>query len=127
MSRSRWWYGIALFPLVVVLNGLSGFGSRRFVTASSSTAEPDVGVAIAAFVVSVAAFWGGLFVALVVLGCLLADVRALGRDGTWSPSLAWGLAGVAHLVGAVFSPALFLSVPALSYYLLRRHDRVGAP
>jgi hypothetical protein len=127
MSRSPWWYGIALFPLVLLSNVLSGFGSRRFVAASSGTAEPNVGVAIVAFVVSVAAFWGGLLVASLVLVCLLGDIRALGGDGTWSPSPAWGLAGVVHLVGAVFSPALFLSVPALSYYLFRRRDRVGRP
>jgi hypothetical protein len=82
---------------------------------------------IASFVLSVVTFWGGILVALIVLGCLLTDIRVLGREGTWSPNPAWGLAGLVHLAGAVFSMLLVLSVPALSYYLYRRHDHVGSP
>ena len=125
MSRSPWWYGIALFPLVLLLEFLARFGSRTFIAASSAPGEQNLAVGIASFVLSVAAFWGGIIVALIVLGCLLADIRALGGEGTWSPNPAWGLAGLVHLVGAVFSVLLVLSVPALSYYLYRRHDRVG--
>ena len=127
MSNSPWWYGIALFPLVLLLQLLSRFGSRTFIAASSAPGEPNIAIGIASFVLSVAAFWGGILVALIVLGCLLADIRALGGEGTWSPSPAWGLAGFVHLAGAAFSVLLVLSVPALSYYLYRRHDRVGAP
>lgn len=124
MSGSPWWYGVALFPLVLLLDLLARFGSRTFMTASSGSPEPNIGVAIASFGISVAAFWGGILVGLVVLVCLLADIRALGRNTTLSPSPAWGLAGVVHIVGAIFPVALVLSVPALSYYLYRRHDRV---
>ena len=127
MSRFPWWYGIVLFPLVVLLELLSRYGSRTFIAASSSGGEPNIAVAVVSFVLSVAAFWGGIIVAVVVLVCLLADVRALGDDGAWSPSPAWALAGLAHLGGAVFSVLLVLSVPALSCYLYRRHDRVGTP
>jgi hypothetical protein len=124
MSRSSWWYGIALFPLVLLLEFLSRFGSRTFIAVSSTPGEPNLAVGIASFVLSVAAFWGGILVALIVLGCLLADIRALGGEGTWSPNPAWGLAGLVHLAGAVFSVLLVLSVPALSLYLYRRHGRV---
>ena len=124
MSRSPWWYGIALFPLVLLLEFLARFGSRTFIAASSAPGEPNIAVGIASFVLSVAAFWGGIHVALIVLGCLLADIRALGGEGTWPPTPAWGLAGLVHLAGAVFSALLVVSVPALSYYLYRRHDRV---
>jgi hypothetical protein len=124
MSRSSWWYGVALFPLVLLFEFLSRFGSRTFIAASSAPGEPNIAVGIASFVLSVAAFWGGILVALIVLICLLVDIRALGGEGTWSPSPAWGLAGLVHLAGAVFSVLLVLSVPALSYYLYRRHDRV---
>jgi hypothetical protein len=127
MSRSSWWYGIALFPFVLLSNVLSGFSSRTFIAASSGTGDPNVGVAIASFALSVVAFWGGIFLGLLVLGCVLADVRALRADGTWSPSPAWGLAGVANLVGVVFPVALVVSIPALSYYLYRRHERLGVP
>ncbi|QIQ77659.1 hypothetical protein GL213_00020 [Halogeometricum borinquense] len=67
----------------------------------------------------------GLFVALFVLVCLVLDVRALRRDSTWSPSWAWGLTGVVHLVGTMFTTLLVVSVPALSVYLYRRRGQVG--
>jgi uncharacterized membrane protein YhaH (DUF805 family) len=127
MSISPWWYGIALFPLVLLFEFLTRFGSRTFIAASSAPGEPNIAVGIASFVLSVAAFWGGVLVALIVLGCLLADIRALGGEETWSPSPAWGLAGLVHLVGVVFLVSLVLSIPALSYYLYRRHDRIGTP
>jgi hypothetical protein len=127
MSRSPWWYGIALFPLVLLLELLSRFGSRTFIAASSALGEPNLAVGIASFVLSVAAFWSGILEALIVLVCLLVDIRALNRAGTWSPSPAWGFAGLLHLIGSVFSVLLVLSVPALSYYLYRRHEHVGTP
>ena len=127
MSKSPWWYGIALFPLVLLFEFLSRFAFRTFIAASSTPGEPNLGAGIASFVLTVAAFWGSILVALIVLGCLIADIRALGGEEAWSPSPAWGLAGVVHLAGAVFSVLLVLSVPALSYYLYHRHDRVGAP
>ncbi|WP_238717527.1 hypothetical protein [Natronorubrum halophilum] len=65
--------------------------------------------------------------AAVVLVCLLADLRTLGEGESWSPSALWGLAGVVHLGGAVFTSLLVVSVPALSVYLYRRHVRVGRP
>ncbi|MFC7173875.1 hypothetical protein ACFQL0_12040 [Haloplanus litoreus] len=65
--------------------------------------------------------------ALVVLGCLFADIRSLGDGGEWSPSLAWSLAGLVHLGAAVFSPLLVVSIPTLTYYLYRRHTRLGSP
>jgi hypothetical protein len=124
MSRSPWWFGVVLFPVVPLLSLLSGIGSRAFIAVSTSAGEPNVGVGIASFVLTVVSFWGGILVALVVLGCLLADIRVLKRDQAWSPHVAWALAGVVHLAGAVFSALLILSVPALSYYLYRRHERV---
>lgn len=127
MSRSLWWYGIVIFPLVLLLEFLSRFGSRTFITVSTAPGEPNIAVGIASFVLSVAAFWGGILVALLVLVCLLGDIRTLSREGTWSPSVAWGVAGLVHLAGAIFSVLLLLSVPALSYYLYRRHNRLGAP
>jgi len=125
MSRSPWWYGVALFPLVLLLEFLSRFGSRTFIAASSAPGEPNIAVGVASFLLAVAAFWGGLLAALLVLVCLLGDIRALRREGTWSPSVAWGLAGLVHVAGAVFAVWLVLSVPLLSFYLYRRHDRVG--
>jgi len=122
---SPWWYGILLFPVVVVTTLLSRVGSRTFIALTPSGGDPNVAAAVASFILTVAAFWGGIVVALVVLGCLLADIRTLGSDGEWSPSVAWSLAGLAHLGAAVFSPLLAVSVPTLTYYLYRRHDRLG--
>jgi hypothetical protein len=73
----------------------------------------------------VASFWGGISVALVVFVCLLADIRALGDDEHWSPSIVWSLGGLVHLGAAVFSPLLLASVPLLTCYLYRRRDRLG--
>lgn len=101
---------------------------RTFLAVSApGGGDPSVGVGIVAFVLGAVAFWSGILVSVVVLGCLVADVRTLRGDGAWAPSLGWSLAGVAHLVGAVFSPVLVVSIPALSYYLYRRHERLGRP
>jgi hypothetical protein len=119
MSRSLRWYGIVLFPLVVVTSLLSAFGTRTFLRTLTSE-EPIVGFATVSVVLSVVAFWAGLLVGVIVLVSLVADIRALRRNGSWRPSRLWGLAGVTHLVGSVFSLAFVVSVPALSYYLYRR-------
>jgi len=123
---SSWWYGVALFPTVAVTALLERFGSRTFIAVSSSGGDPNVAAGIASFVLTVASFWGGILVALVVLGCLFADIRSLAGDREWSPSVAWSLAGVAHLGGAVFTPLLIVSVPTLTYYLYRRRTRLGS-
>lgn len=122
---SSWWYGVALFPLVAVTTLLSDFGSRTFILVSSSGGDPNVATGIASFVLAVVSFWGGILVALVVFACLLADIRALGDDEHWSPSIAWSLGGLVHLGAAVFSPLLLASVPLLTCYLYRRRDRLG--
>ena len=121
MSRSPWWYGIALFPLVVITSLLSAFGSRTFLRTLTSE-EPIVGFAIVSAVLSFVAFWVGILVGVIVLVSLIADIRALRRNGSWRPSRLWGLAGVVHLVGVVFSAAFVVSVPALSYYLSARRE-----
>lgn len=118
-------YGLVLFPVVVVTTLVTRFSSRTFVAVSSSGGDPNVAAGVVSFVLSVVSFWSGIVVALVVLGCLLVDIRTLGDDGEWSPSVAWSLAGVVHLGGAVFSPLLLVSVPALSYYVYRRRVRLG--
>jgi hypothetical protein len=139
-GSSNWWYGVLAFPLVVVTALLTRFATRRFLTVSAADGDPNVAVALASFALSVLAQWVGVFVALVVLVCLVLDVRALrgdadggtgeddggdigdDDDGGWSPTWAWCLAGVAHLVGALFAPVLVVSVPSLSYYVYRRYE-----
>jgi len=121
---SSWWYSVALFPVVAVTTLLSDFGSRTFILVSSSGGDPNVAAGIASFVLAVASFWAGLFVALVVFGCLIADIRALGDDAHWSPRIAWSLGGLAHVGAVVFSPLLVVSVPLLTCYLYRRRDRL---
>ncbi|SFR33310.1 hypothetical protein [Halogeometricum limi] len=126
-TPSRWWYGVALFPVVVLTTVVSRFGLRRFtaVAMANSTSNDDALVGLVAFVVSILADYLGVLVALLVVTFVALDVRALRDGNAWRPSRAWILAGVAHLVGAVFSPALLLSVPSLTYYLYRRRERVG--
>ncbi|RYJ14965.1 hypothetical protein ELS19_14065 [Halogeometricum borinquense] len=125
-SPSRWWYGVVPFPLVVLTALLSRFAVHRFIKLSTSgSGESDSVAAIASFLLSSFADLVGLSVALFVLVCLVLDVRALRRDSAWSPSWAWGLAGVVHLVGTMFTTLLVVSVPALSVYLYRRRGQVG--
>ena len=124
MSRSSWWFGVGLFPVVPVLSLLSGAASRTFIAASASEADLNVGVGVASFILGVISFWGGILVGVIVLVCLLGDVRALRRAPEWSPSIAWPLVGVVHLAGVVFPVAFVLSIPLLSYYLYGRRERV---
>ncbi|MDS0297396.1 hypothetical protein NDI76_01405 [Halogeometricum sp. S1BR25-6] len=49
------------------------------------------------------------------------------ESAAWTPSFAWTLAGLAHLVGAVFAPVLVVSVPSLSYYVYRRYGDERPP
>ncbi|WP_276277191.1 hypothetical protein [Haloarcula regularis] len=103
---------------------LAHFGTRTFIAVSSSGGDPNVAAGVASFMLAVAAFWGGIFVALVVLGCLLGDIWARRGAEEWSPSAAWSLAGFAHLGGAVFSLQVVVSVLSLTDYLNRRYDRL---
>ena len=125
MSRSSWWFGVILFPVVPALSLLSGAASRTFVAASGSEADLNVGVGVASFILGALSFWGALLVGVIVLVCLLGDVRALGRAPEWSPSIAWPLVGIVHLAGVVLPAAFALSVPLLSYYLYGRHERTS--
>jgi hypothetical protein len=124
-SPPYWWYGVALFPFVVLTSVITPFAMQRFVSASTTAGEPNVAAALASFALTILASWLGILVAVIVLVCLVADVWALRKCDAWSPSWVWGLAGVAHLAGALFSPILLGSVPALSYYLYRRRNRVS--
>ncbi|WP_436346407.1 hypothetical protein [Natronorubrum sp. FCH18a] len=116
MSSSSWWYGILLFPLVILTSLTSYFASRAFF-ATAQSPDSTIGMDVVWFILQMLSFWTGILVAVVVFICLLADLRTLSGDRTWSPSNVWGLAGVVHLGGAIFTELLFISVPALSYYL----------
>ena len=58
MSRFPWWFGVVLFPVVPLLSLLSGIGSRTFIAVSTSAGDPNVGVGIASFLLTVVSFWG---------------------------------------------------------------------
>jgi len=122
MSRSSWWFGVVLFPVVPALSLLSRAASRTFITASGSEADLNVGVGVASFILGAISFWG-ILVGMIVLVCLLGDIRALRRAPEWSPSITWPLAGILHLGCVVFPAAFALSVPLLSYYLHGRRER----
>jgi hypothetical protein len=124
MSRSSWWFGVILFPVVPVLSLFSGAASRRFIAASASDADLNIGVGVASFVLGVISFWAGILGGVIVLVCLLGDVRALRRGPEWSPSTTWPLVGIVHLAGVVLPAAFVLSIPLLSYYLHRRRERI---
>ena len=120
MSSSSWLYGILLFPVVILASLTSRFAEQAFFTTVQSP-DSSIGMDVAWFTLQMVSFWAGILVAVVVLVCLLADLRSRSGEETQSPSIFWGLGGVVHLGGAVFTELLFISVPALSYYTLR-HD-----
>jgi hypothetical protein len=119
MSSSSWWYGIFLFPVVILASLTSRFAEHAFF-ATAQSSDSTIGMDVAWFTVQILSFWTGILVAVVVLVCLLADLRLRSGDRTRSPSIFWGLAGVVHLGAVLFTELLFISVPALSYYLYRR-------
>lgn len=125
MSNSPWWFGVALFPAVPALSILSGLASRAFITAAASAEDLNVAVGVASFILGAVSFWAGVLVGIIVLVCLLGDIRALRRERAWSPSVAWPLVGVAHLAGVAVSASFLFSVPLLSYYLYRRRERIS--
>ena len=126
-TSSNWWYGVAPFPLVPLASWVGRWSSRLFIRISTAGGDPNVLAGVAAFATAVLSFWVGVIVALVVLVCLAADVRALRKRGAWSPSRAWVAVGVVHLVGAEHWWLLSVSMPTLAYYQYRRHERVGSP
>lgn len=79
MSRSSWWFGVVLFPVVPTLSLLSAAAFRTFIATSTSEADLNVGVGIASFILGAISFWEVLLVPVIVLVCLLGDVRAVGR------------------------------------------------
>lgn len=122
MSSSSWWYGILLFPVVILASLTSRFAEYAFF-ATAQSPDSTIGMDVAWFTLQMLSFWIGIFLAVVVLVCLLADLRSRSRDRTQSSSIFWGLAGIVHLGGVIFTELLFISVPILSYYLyLRRSD-----
>ncbi|QCW02133.1 hypothetical protein [Natrinema pallidum] len=127
MTESTWWYGIVPFPVVVLTALITRVAFRAFAAAAHPSTDAPLGASVAWFALQTLSFWTGVLVAVLVLGCLLADCRALSGNETWSPSGWWGLAGVVHLGGVIVPKLLLLSVPALSAYLYRRHVRLGRP
>ncbi|RDI71710.1 hypothetical protein [Halopelagius longus] len=120
---SRWWYGVAPFPVVVCTAFLAEVAARRFVAVSTAAGDPNVALGLASFALVALAQGVSVLVAVVVLASLLLDVRALRRAGEWTPTWAWGLAGVVHFAAVEFTPLFLVSVPSLAYYLYRRRER----
>jgi nitric oxide reductase large subunit len=119
MSSSSWWYGIFLFPVVILSSLTSRFAEYAFF-ATAQSPDSIIGLDVAWFTLQMLLFWIGILVAVVVLVCLLGDLRLRSRDRTRSSSIFWGIVGVVHLGAVLFTELLFISVPALSYYLYRR-------
>ena len=116
MSSSSWLYGILLFPVVILASLTSRFAEQAFF-ATAQSPDSTIGMDVAWFTLQMLSFWTGILVAVVVLVCLLADLRSRSGKETQSPSIFWGLAGVVHLGGAIFTELLLVSVPTLTYYL----------
>ncbi|WP_313692903.1 hypothetical protein [Halorarum halobium] len=123
-SDPPWRYGVAVFPLVplATLTDLVGFRVFLELVAGGSTSEAGMLAAVVAFLVSAVVSIAGGVAALVVLGALLLDARALRRtDAAFAPHPAVaGVVGLVHLLAWLLAPLYVLSVPALAYYTYRR-------
>ncbi|ESP87906.1 hypothetical protein [Candidatus Halobonum tyrrellensis] len=124
---SPWRYGVALFPLPVLLSVGATLASDLFLAVSldDQLTDADVLAGIAGFVLGVAASWLAALAALVVLVAVVLDARALRRaDADFAPRTAFVAGvGVVHLVAAaLFAPLYVVSVPALAYYTYRRFE-----
>ena len=119
VSQSAWWYGILLFPIVVLMTLISDFASNAFFL---TTRSPDTttGLTVIWLILEALSFWIGLLVAVVVLVCVLGDLWAVNTDSARLLSLLWGVSGVVHLGGILFTELFLVSVPALSYYVYQR-------
>ena len=98
---------------------ISDFALRWFLL---TTRSPDAttGIAPLWFLLQALSFWIGLLVAVIVLGCLLADLWTLDTDSARLLSLLWSVSGIVHLGGILFTELFLISVPALSYYAYQR-------
>jgi len=98
---------------------ISDFAGRSFLL---TTRSPDAttGIAPVWFLLGALSFWIGLLVAVIVLVCLLTDLWALNTDSARILSLLWGISGVIHLGGILFTELFLVSVPLLLYYAYQR-------
>ncbi|ELZ90355.1 hypothetical protein [Haloferax sulfurifontis] len=124
-TPSPWWYGVALFPISVLLGVLMFLGGWGIVPTGRFASEAMM---LSFFAIVIIVDLIGLLVGLLVTVSLGIDLYAVRQSAvSWRPSWLWVAAGLIHFVGGVFSPLFVVSVPLLSYYLYRRGKRVGAP
>jgi hypothetical protein len=119
MLSLSWSSGILLFPLVILASLISRFAEQAFFIAADSP-DSAIGADVVWFILQMISFWVGILIAVVVLVCLLADLRSCKEERTQSTTAFWGLAGAIHIGGAIFIELLLISVPALSYYMYQR-------
>ncbi|ELZ73854.1 hypothetical protein C457_01175 [Haloferax prahovense DSM 18310] len=124
-TPSPWWYGVALFPISVLLGALMFLATWGFVPLGRLGSEAMM---LSFFAIVVIVDLIGVLVGLLVTILLGIDLHAVRGSGvSWRPSWLWVGAGLIHFVGGVFSPLFVVSVPLLSYYLYRRGKRTGSP
>lgn len=125
---SRWWYGVAVMPLLVFISYVLIFvirGTREAIPSSDVALIANVSSAFTLLFV----FFLNILLVLVFAVSLLMDIRTIRKSRSeWTPS--WGYVGVGllHLLNLVF-PLLWVVVtaPGAVVYLYQRHKYIGAP
>lgn len=123
-ANPPWRYGVYAFLLVPLLSAVSYVG----LFAGFSGVQETPSVFVIGLVLTFLSQWVAIILALVVFTALILDVRALAErdDGEWTPNpYLYGVGGLVHVAGAFLVAPYVLSVPALSYYVYRRRQRVG--
>ncbi|MFB6193485.1 MAG: hypothetical protein ABEI75_00335 [Halobaculum sp.] len=107
--------GVLLLPTPLVAD----YGNRAVV--HGSVGDPNVGLAVAGFLLTVVTTYGGVLLGLVLTAVLALDlVRCRGDESSWSPTYLYLLGGLCHAAGPLVPVAFLPSVPVLGYYLFRR-------
>lgn len=132
---SRWWWGVAIIPLLYILvwvgvAGLEFFSVR--VPGDPPSLAPLPGT-VRPFLYT--ALTVGVSIILVTVlnpvfvVSLYKDVTAVrAADAGWKPSkYGYGLVSLIHLVGILIPLVYFVTLPAAVYYLYQRHRHVGVP
>lgn len=123
-----WRYGVALFPVPLLLSILAVGSLFAFVSLSQSgtTAESGVLVALATFALTVLSSWLATLVGIVVAASVFLDARAFADHEAWSPNRwLFGGIGLLHVAATELLVLNLVSVPALLYYLYRRRQHVS--
>jgi len=117
-------YAIAVLGVIVIFTPLiARYGSVASIEATET--DLSLGAALAGFILSILSLYLGIALGLAMTAVLAYDlVQRRADTSPWSPTYGFVLGGVCHAIGPFLWYAFVPSVPALTYYLIKRHQAV---